>query len=78
MPLTDLARSLNLNELPTQEALSTLVKENVKTQVEHLKQTKTIQDAWVRGEDVSIHGLVYDLSAGRLSDLGVTEKGPGN
>jgi len=75
-PLVTIARELNLGSLPPPEALSILVKENVKRQVQNLTETDTIKEAWGRGEDVSIHGLLYDLSTGLLSDLGVTQQRP--
>jgi carbonic anhydrase len=36
-----------------------------------------MQDAWSRGQKVSIHGWVYGLKDGLLKDLGVTMQGPG-
>ncbi|KAF9644965.1 carbonic anhydrase [Thelephora ganbajun] len=74
-PLTNLARSLSVNLLPSTEAISLLVTENVKQQVQNVIETETIKEAWARGEDVRIHGWVYDLSTGILSDLGIT-RGP--
>ena len=75
-PLVTLARELHLGSLPPPEALSILVKENVKRQVKNVAETDTIKEAWGRGENVSIHGLLYDLSTGLLSDLGVTQQHP--
>ena len=72
-PLTELARSLKDDSLQEKEAISLLVKESVKKQVKNLVETETIKKAWGKGDDVRVHGLVYDLSTGRLSDLGVTE-----
>ena len=45
---------------------------NVTSQVESLVGTPTIQAAWARGQAVTIHGWIYDLSDGLLEDLGVT------
>ena len=73
MPLIDLARSLKVDSLGEQEAVSLLVKESVKKQVKNLVETETITNTWRQGNDVLIHGLVYDLSTGRLTDLNVTE-----
>ena len=72
-PLVDLARSLKVDSLGEQEAVSFLVKESVKKQVKNLVGMETITNAWRQGNDVQVHGLVYDLSTGRLSDLNVTE-----
>ncbi|KAF8637395.1 hypothetical protein AX17_002890 [Amanita inopinata Kibby_2008] len=75
--LTELAASLNITTLPKSEALSIVVEENVKRQVEKLCQTETIRGAWSReGRNVWVHGWVYELAAGTLKDLNVS-KGPG-
>jgi len=34
--------------------------------------TSTIQDAWAREQDVTVHGWIYDLKDGRLKDLGMS------
>jgi len=48
-----------------------LVELNVRQQVENLGHTSLIQDAWARGQSVTIHGLVYSLKDGLLRDLEV-------
>lgn len=48
---------------------------NVTSQVTSLVATPTVQAAWARGQAVTIHGWIYDLSDGLLEDLGVTEDG---
>jgi carbonic anhydrase len=42
---------------------------NVVAQVAHVSQTTTVRDAWARGQELSIHGWVYDLQDGLLRDL---------
>ncbi|ESK89849.1 carbonic anhydrase [Moniliophthora roreri MCA 2997] len=78
-PLTALAASLQLSSVPASEALPIIVEENVKAQVENLAQSPVIMNAWqnksAKGKDVWIHGWVYDISQGKLKDLGVT-RGP--
>jgi carbonic anhydrase len=49
---------------------------NVISQVESLVGTPTVQDAWARGQSLTIHGWIYDLSDGLLEDLGVNIDGP--
>jgi carbonic anhydrase len=44
---------------------------NVIEQVVNVSQTTVVQDAWERGQDLSVHGWVYDISDGLLGDLGV-------
>jgi carbonic anhydrase len=31
-----------------------------------------VQDAWARGQDVSVHGWVYSLANGLVKDLNLT------
>ena len=45
---------------------------NVTEQVVNVCQTTIVQDAWDRGQDVTIHGWVYGLQDGLLRDLGLT------
>jgi len=40
--------------------------------VANVCRTTIVQDAWERGQDLTIHGWVYGLKDGLLSDLGVT------
>jgi carbonic anhydrase len=65
-----------LSELPSgDDRWHRLCQLNVISQVESLVGTPTIQAAWARGQAVTIHGWIYDLSDGLLEDLGVTEDG---
>jgi carbonic anhydrase len=77
-PLTLLAYSLQLPD-SGYESLETLVRENIKAQVENLANTETIVEAWTKGtpikQKVFIHGWVYDLGTGLLKDLDVS-RGP--
>ena len=43
---------------------------NVIEQVENLCQTTILEDAWARGQQVSVHGWIYSLHDGRVRDLG--------
>jgi carbonic anhydrase len=45
---------------------------NVVEQVVNVCQTTIVQDAWDRGQDVSVHGWVYGLQDGLLHDLDMT------
>jgi carbonic anhydrase len=71
-PLANLARSLGVDSLGPEEALSLLVKENVRQQIKNLTETETIKNARARDQHVQIHGWVYELSTGKLSDLGMS------
>lgn len=44
---------------------------NVLEQVVNVSQTTIVQDAWSRGQDVTVHGWVYSLLNGRVHDLGI-------
>ena len=43
---------------------------NVVEQVVNVCQTTVIQDAWARGQPLSVHGWIYGLLDGRLRALG--------
>jgi carbonic anhydrase len=45
---------------------------NVVEQVANVSQTTVVEDAWGRGQDLTVHGLVYGLEDGLLRDLGVS------
>ena len=44
---------------------------NVIEQVKTVTHTTIVQDAWARGQQVSVHGWVYGLDNGLVNDLGV-------
>jgi carbonic anhydrase len=48
---------------------------NVREQVANLAKTTIVQNAWHRGQDLSLHGWVYGISNGLIRDLGVTISG---
>lgn len=48
---------------------------NVIEQVAHVCQTTIVQDAWTRGQDLSVYGFIYSLSDGLLRDLQVSRHG---
>ena len=45
---------------------------NVIRQVKNVASDVFVQDAWARGQPVSVHGWVYSLGTGLVNDLGVT------
>jgi carbonic anhydrase len=51
---------------------NTLCEMNVVEQVGNVALTNVMQDAWARGQNVSIHGWVYGLKDGLIKDLDVT------
>jgi carbonic anhydrase len=42
---------------------------NVIEQVTNVKQTTVVQDAWARGQELDVHGWIYDLRDGLLRDI---------
>ncbi|MYM33754.1 carbonate dehydratase [Duganella sp. FT50W] len=57
-----------LNE---QKRSERLVELNVVEQVSNVVQTTIVQDAWDRGQDVTVHGWVYGINDGKLQDMGI-------
>ncbi|QJQ07308.1 carbonate dehydratase [Undibacterium piscinae] len=49
---------------------------NVIEQVVNLSQTTIVQDAWERGQELTVHGWVYGLQDGLLSELGMSINSP--
>ncbi len=48
---------------------------SVRKQVQRLATTPIIQAAWERGQELKIHGAVYNLGDGLMTDLQCTEVG---
>jgi carbonic anhydrase len=44
---------------------------NVREQVSNVCRTTVVQEAWARGQELSVHGWVYALEDGLLRDLGL-------
>lgn len=53
------------------ERFNKFVEINVKEQVYDLAKTSIVQSAWKNGQELSIHGWVYGLNSGFVTDLGV-------
>jgi len=58
--------------LETDAAHDRLCELNVLEQVANLCQTVVVQDAWRRGQPLTVHGWVYGLKDGLMRDLGLT------
>jgi len=54
------------------ERLNRLCELNVLRQARNVASDVFVQDAWARGQALSIHGWVYSLATGFVNDLGVT------
>jgi carbonic anhydrase len=54
------------------DRLDRLCELNVMRQVKNVASDVFVQDAWARGQELSVHGWVYSLATGLVNDLGVT------
>jgi carbonic anhydrase len=54
------------------ERLNHLCELNVIEQVLNVGRTTIVQSAWQRGQELAIHGWIYDLQDGLLRDLGIS------
>lgn len=72
---TDLEEVLapgELDGLDEQDRWDRCCEANVQAQVQKLAQTDTVQQAWARGQTLSVHGWLYELGQGRIRDLDTT------
>jgi len=59
------------------QRLNLLCELNVIDQVRHVAQSTVLQDAWARGQTLTVHGWVYGLNDGLLKDLRISVGGAG-
>ena len=60
------------NEQMTEEQRMDLLTEiNVVEQVKNVCHTTCVQEAWQRGQELTVHGFIYSVKDGRLKDLNV-------
>jgi carbonic anhydrase len=66
-----------LERIPNlQTRLNRLCELSVIRQVRNVASDVFVQDAWARGQSLSVHGWVYSLSNGLVTDLEVTVSRP--
>jgi carbonic anhydrase len=66
-----------LEVLPDEKAKwDRLVELNVVRQVRNVASDVFVQDAWARGQALCVHGWVYTLGTGLVTDLDVSVSGP--
>jgi carbonic anhydrase len=53
-----------------------LVELNVMQQVRNVASDVFVQDAWARDQEICVHGWVYTLGTGLVTDLGMTIESP--
>lgn len=61
--------------LPAEKRLDLLCELNVAEQVSNVCNTTIVQNAWKRGQSLSVHGFIYSVQNGILKDLGVNISG---
>ncbi len=64
-----------LADLSEDDRLARLCELNVLEQVINVCQTTIVGDAWERGQEVTVHGVIYGLVDGILRELGVAISG---
>jgi carbonic anhydrase len=57
---------------PSEMQVSRLCELNVVAQTVNVAETTVVQDAWARGQELSVHGLIYGLDDGILRQLGLS------
>ena len=60
----------------TRDRLDRLTELNVMRQVRNVVSDVFVQDAWARGQPLAVHGWVYSIANGLVTDLNVTMNGP--
>lgn len=69
---TYLINKERIDSLPSREDRVNLLCElNVRVQVRHVCQTTVVQRAWESGQDLAVHGWIYNMGNGILSDLDI-------
>ncbi len=58
-----------LDALDPQSAMDRLCELNVLAQARHVARTTIVEDAWARGEELSVHAWIYRLDCGRITPL---------
>lgn len=74
-PIREVERACRaeLDAMPDQKArLNLLCERNVIHQVRNVAADVFVQDAWARGQELSVHGWIYSISDGLVNDLNVT------
>lgn len=60
----------SFNEKMTDEQrLNCLTELNVVEQAKNVCHTTCVQEAWARGQELTVHGFIYSVKDGRLKDL---------
>jgi carbonic anhydrase len=71
-----LKHSALIEDVPEDLRAERLVELNVIEQVVNVCQTTIVQEAWERGQDLTVHGWIYALKDGLIRDLHMNVGGP--
>jgi len=63
--------SEELNQLDEDKRANRLAELNVESQVHHICRNTIVREAWRRGQEVNVIGVIYDLHDGLLKQLGI-------
>ncbi len=78
-PIHQLARRHSLTGFPSvgdQALQDQLCELNVIEQVKHLCESTLIEDAWLRGQELTVHSWIYSLKDGLIRNLGLNINAP--
>ncbi|MGC1379229.1 MAG: carbonate dehydratase [Anaerolineales bacterium] len=67
---------LLLAQTPEEQRWERLCQLNVIEQAVNVCQTNVVQDAWAKGQELTVHGWIYSLRDGLLNDLGLCVSAP--
>ncbi len=62
---------VELNQLPSNERANRLAELNIESQVHNICRNTIVREAWKRGQQVNVIGVIYDIHDGLLKQLGV-------
>lgn len=65
-----------VDAMPPEQQADRLCELNVLEQVFNVCHTVVVQDAWRRGQPLTVHGWIYGLKDGLMRDLALTVHGP--
>lgn len=60
-----------LRDLSEEQKTNVLCELNVREQVRNISNTPIVQKAWQKGQELTVHGWIYNLEDGLLKDLDV-------
>ncbi|MCH1921309.1 carbonate dehydratase [Shewanella sp. A3A] len=67
--------SAELDQLDERSRFDRMCELNVIEQVSNVVSTTIVQDAWARGQELAVHGWLYSIENGLLTDLDVAVDG---